>query len=75
MQGMGKGQEKGGDVGTSSCPRCGGELEAPGRCVECGLYPVHLGSPVPIRGGALPPGALERILATIVRNLTNNEEN
>jgi hypothetical protein len=40
------------------CVNCGGRLELPGRCVDCGVI---------MRMDPLRPGKLERVVADIVR--------
>lgn len=72
-KGMGNEVERGGcrvDSGVGmevnwKCPNCGGQLEVPGRCVDCGVM---------VKIEPMRPGQLERMVADIVRRLTNNEE-
>lgn len=61
-------------VGKWRCPNCGGSeldwpqrlrLGLPGRCVACGVL---------VEREILRPGRFERLVADLVRKLTNNEE-
>lgn len=52
------------------CPRCGGPFAlATGGCIDCGYDPPL----VVVKRELLPLGRLERLVADVVRRLTNNK--